>query len=129
MSMLQYDMTETRFLKATAYVTLPTDGELCAITAALLLVNDAAYSDLANHVLCLDANSVERVAACIESTLKPMKHDIADLRTRLKEFVGLRICTTPIEAADESTLRGPSGNPPPSAGAQSDPQTHDQGTR
>ena len=45
--MLQYDLTGTRLFDAETRAGVPTDAEVFAITAALLLIQDVAYGELA----------------------------------------------------------------------------------
>ena len=104
--MLQYDLTGTQFFHAEARSAVPTDAEIFAITAALLLTQDVAYGELARQELELVAGDVENVAQCIEYRLPVFTRDIGcghRLRQRLEAFVGLRIagvasCTTPTTA-------------------------------
>ena len=102
--MLQYDLTGTQLFDSETRSAVPTDGEIFAITAALLLVQDVAYGELARQELELAAGDVENVAQCIEYRLPVFTRDLGcgqRLRRRLEAFVGLRIagvvsCTTPV---------------------------------
>lgn len=104
--MLQYDLTGTRFFDAETHPAVPTDAEMFAITAALLLAQDVAYGELARHELELAAGDVESIAQCIEYRLSVLTRDVGcgqRLRQRLEAFVGLRIagvapCATPASA-------------------------------
>ena len=92
--MLQYDLTDTRFFGGEARSAVPTDAEIFAITAALLLSQDMAYGELAHKELELAAGDVENVAQCIEYRLPVFTRDIgcgSELRDRLAVFAGLRI--------------------------------------
>ena len=92
--MLQYDLTGTRFFDAETRAGVPTDAEVFAITAALLLIQDVAYGELDCKELELAANDVENVAQCIEYRLPVFTRDIGcglELRERLADFAGLRI--------------------------------------
>ena len=91
--MLQYDLTSTRMFGQDR-PTLPTDAEMFAITAALLLMHDVAYRDLRQQEVELTGADVENVAQCIEYRLPTFTRDIgsgSELRDRLADFVGLRI--------------------------------------
>ena len=92
--MLQYDLTHTQFFNAETRSALPTDGEIFAITAALLLTQDIAYGEVASQELEFGPGDVETVAQCIEYRLPAFTRDVGcgrDLRVRLVTFVGLRI--------------------------------------
>ena len=93
-AMLQYDLTSTRLFDAETGAGVPTDAEIFAITAALLLIQDVAYAELACKELELAAGDVENVAQCIEYRLPVFTRDIgcgSELRDRLADFAGLRI--------------------------------------
>ena len=93
-AMLQYDLTGTQFFDAETRAGIPTDAEIFAITAALLLSQDVAYGELARRELQLAAGDVENVAQCIEYRLPVFTRDIgcgSELRDRLADFAGLRI--------------------------------------
>ena len=64
--MLQYNLTRTEFFEATAEAQLPNDAEMFAITVALLLVHEAAFTELAKHDLELTDADIECVAECIK---------------------------------------------------------------
>jgi len=92
--MLQYDLTHTPLFKAKSRIKAPNDAELFVVTAALLLVNQASYSELTRAKLTLTEANVEAVAACIEKRLPELARDVqvcATLRTRLADLVGLRV--------------------------------------
>jgi hypothetical protein len=92
--MLQYDLSGTRFFESETRLDLPTDAEVFAITAALLLMQDVAYGELASQELELTADAVENLAQCIEYRLAVFTRDVGGghrLRQRLEAFVGLRI--------------------------------------
>ena len=44
--MIQYDLSQTPLFNATSRIKAPNDAELFVVTAALLLVNQASYSEL-----------------------------------------------------------------------------------
>ena len=91
--MLQYDLTSTR-LFGQDRPTLPTDAEMFAITAALLLTHNVAYRDLQQQEVALTEPDIENLAECIEYRLPAFTRDIGcglELRDRLADFVGLRI--------------------------------------
>ena len=91
--MLQYDLTSTR-LFGQDRPALPTDAEMFAITAALLLMHDVAYRDLQQREVELTRPDIENVAQCIEYRLPMFTRDVGsgpELRDRLADFVGLRI--------------------------------------
>ena len=92
--MLQYDLTETRFFDADSCGTLPNDAEMFAITAALLLFHDVAYTSLAEREIIFGEADLAGVAECIEYRLPAFLRDVGDgsrLRRRLRDFIGLRI--------------------------------------
>lgn len=92
--MLQYDLTGTRLFNATSREQLPTDAEMFSLTAAFLVLRDAAYSDLNECELILSLKDVEDFAHCIEMRLPSFIRDLGRdqlLRERITDFVGLRI--------------------------------------
>ncbi len=92
--MIQYDLTQTPLFNATTGVKAPNDAELFVVTAALLLVNEASYSELGRSEIALSSDNVESVAACIEKRLPEFARDVqvhATLRRRLADLVGMRI--------------------------------------
>ena len=97
--MLQYDLTETKLFDAGPDARLPSDAELFAITVALLLVHEAAYSDLRGGEVALTGANFDPVVECIEQRVPEFIRDFgcpASLRQRLAELVGLRIaCIVP----------------------------------
>jgi len=91
---IQYDLTQTPLFHATSCVKAPSDAELFVVTAALLLVNEAPYSQLSRSEIALTNDNVEAVAACIEKRLPEFARDVqvyATLRSRLADLVGMRI--------------------------------------
>ena len=92
--MVQYDLTQTPLFNATSRVKAPNDAELFVVTAALLLVNQASYSEIGRSEIMLTSANVEAVAACIEKRLPEFVRDVqvyATLRRRLADLVGMRI--------------------------------------
>lgn len=92
--MLQYDFTDTRLFDAPSRTMLPNDAEMFVITAALLLVHEAAYTELNDGELALSASNVEAVAQCIETRLPEFARDLqrlGTLRERLADFVGMHV--------------------------------------
>lgn len=92
--MLQYDLTETKLFDTQAHTKAPSDAEMFVLTAALLLVYEAAYSDLRGGEVALTPANVDAVAECIEQRLPEFACDlevITLLRKRLQDLVGLRI--------------------------------------
>jgi hypothetical protein len=93
--MIEYDLTETRLFEADVPIRTPNDAEMFALTVALLLVNDAAYSDLRHIEVQLTQDSLHDVAECIEYRIPSFTRDLGAgeaLRERLFDLVGLRIC-------------------------------------
>ncbi len=92
--MLQYDLTGTPLFEAETSAALPTEAEMFAITAALLLIHDVAFAELVLGEVELTDADVEPVAQCIEYRLPVFTRDVGagqKLRERLADFVGLRI--------------------------------------
>lgn len=92
--MLQYDLTNTPFFHALSSSQLPSDAEMFAITVGLLMVRDAAYSDLLECDLIVSPVDVESIALCLETQLHPLVRDFdgrQSLRHELQNFIGLRI--------------------------------------
>ena len=92
---MQYDLTETRLFEADIPIRPPNDAEMFALTVALLLVNDSAYSDLNRTEVQLTQDSVNAVAECIEYRIPSFTRDLGAgeaLRERLWDLAGLRIC-------------------------------------
>jgi hypothetical protein len=93
--MMQYDLTETRLFAAETPIRPPNAAEMFALTVALLLVDDAAYSNLIYTDVQLAQESVNAVAECVEYRMPPFTRDLGfgdALRGRLADLVGLRIC-------------------------------------
>lgn len=92
---MQYDLSETDLARFLDSVRVPTEGELAAVMAALMIVEDCAYVDLArDRTLVLTSQNRQRVAEILETQLQPMARDIGrghPLRTRLDQLTGLRI--------------------------------------
>lgn len=92
--MLQYDLTNTHLFESPTRAKLPSEAELFVVTAALLLVNEASYSQFEQKALALTAANVDAVAACIEKRLPEFARDLeirATLRRRLADLIGIRI--------------------------------------
>lgn len=92
--MLQYDLTQTALFESVSREELPTEAEMFVLTAALLLVRDAAYCDLEKREMCVSDEDVSALAECVEYRLSALARDFGDpgrLRDRLRRFVGLRI--------------------------------------
>ena len=107
--MLQYDLTETRLFDCVSREALPTEANMFVLTVALLLVREAAYTDLARTELCVCDEDVPALAECIEYRLSPLARDFGDperLRNRLRDFVGLRIAGLAAIAAGRSAKPG-----------------------
>ncbi len=94
MTGLQYDMTNTKLFHATEYVRMPSDGELFAITAALLIVHGRSFGELAAWPLCVEECLLDALSDCLGSELKPLAGDLTrdhELRARLRHFVGMSV--------------------------------------
>jgi len=92
--MLQYDLTQTALFESVSREELPTEAEIFVLTVALLLVRDAAYSELEESEMRVSDEDVPAFAECIEYRLSVLARDFGDphrLRERLRRFVGLRI--------------------------------------
>lgn len=92
--MLQYDLSATRLFASDTSMKAPSEAEMFVITAALLLVYEAAYTDLQGGEVSLTAANVDAVADCIEQRLPEFARDfevVTLLRKRLQHLVGLRI--------------------------------------
>lgn len=92
--MLQYDLTHTQLFESPTRAKLPSDAELFVVTAALLLVNEAAYSQFERNAFALTATNVNAVATCIERRLPEFARDLESrttLRRRLTDLIGIRI--------------------------------------
>jgi len=92
--MLQYDLTQTALFESVSREELPTEAEIFVLTVALLLVRDAAYSDLEEREMGVSGEDVAALAECIEYRLSALARDFGDphgLRDRLRRFVGLRM--------------------------------------
>lgn len=104
--MLQYDLTDTRFFDAELRGSLPNAAEMFAITAALLLFHDVAYTSLAERELVFVEADIAGVAECIEYRLPVFVRDVgggSQLRQRLRDFVGLRVGSTVLLRSHESS--------------------------
>lgn len=78
-----------------------------AITVAMLLTNDSAYSELGVIGLELTQEAVRTIAECIEYRTPTFSRDLGfgdELRQRLTELVGLRIS---VHGPVRSTTRKP----------------------
>ena len=92
--MLQYDLTETKLFHSDDRVQVPNEAELFAVTVALLLVYEAAYTDLQNGEISLNCSNLGDVAECIEHRVPEFARDfgtLATMRQRLEQLLGLRI--------------------------------------
>jgi len=92
--MMQVDLSRTRLTNAASLTRPPNEAEILALTVALLLPNDAAYSELAGFGLELTHETVRDVAEGIEYRTPAFARDFGageELRERLSELVGLRI--------------------------------------
>lgn len=79
-----------------------------ALTAALLLLYDASYSELAKQTIEFAREDVEPVAQCIQYRLPSLLRDVGvevDFRERLGQFVGIRL--TGASAATTEPARTP----------------------
>ena len=106
--MLQYDLTTTRLFDATSRAELPNEGEMFAVTVALLFVREAAYADLRECDLILTPTDVEEIALVIETNLSSFARDLGGpdrLRDRLSQFVGLRIGCTSVPTRTEGRAK------------------------
>ena len=86
--MLLYDLTDTPFFRADSCENLPTEAEMFAITAALLLVHDVGYTSLAHREIVFDEADLAGVAECIEYRLPAFVQDVghgSELRRRLRD--------------------------------------------
>lgn len=92
--MLQYDLTETKLFHSDDRFRVPNEAELFAITVALLLVYEAAYTDLQNGEVSLNRSNLGDVAECIEQRVPEFARDFGaptTIRQRLEQLLGLRI--------------------------------------
>lgn len=92
--MMQVDLTKTKLMQPDSSVRPPSEAEMFALTAAMLLANDLAYSDLDDSDLQLTEEAVRSVAECLEYRLPAFTRDLGfgeGLRQRLSQLVGLRI--------------------------------------
>jgi|GEM_PF-3301185 len=92
--MLQYDLSETKLFASNTALKAPSEAEMFVITAALLLIHEAAYSDLRGGEVALTAANVDAVAGCIEQRLPEFARDfevVTLLRKRLQHLVGMRV--------------------------------------
>jgi hypothetical protein len=90
--MLEYDLSNTRFGKDS--IRLPTEGELFAVTLALMVAEDCAFWELTERSLTLTEDNSPQVAEVIERFCYPLARDIGNgthLRARLTQLVGIRI--------------------------------------
>lgn len=90
--MLHYELAGTALLRSD--VPPPTESEMYVFTVALMLEKDCSYSSLEDSELRLESASVEAVANRIERQLSIFTRDVGHgerLRSRLSEFVGMRI--------------------------------------
>lgn len=92
--MMQVDLSRTSLMRADLSVRTPSEAEMYALTVALLLTNDTAYSELGESGLELTEEAIRNVAECIEYRTPAFTRDVGfgkELRERLTELVGLRI--------------------------------------
>jgi hypothetical protein len=95
--MLHYDLSETNLAQSDQFPRVPTEGELLAVMVGLMLLEERAFDALGETPLTLTTENQERVAQLIEQHAWPFTQDIGAgqrLRSRLGEFVGLRISQT-----------------------------------
>ncbi len=92
--MVDYDFTDTQLFNALGHVECPNDAEMFVLTTAMLLAENATYTDIYDDELTLTESNVEAVARCFESTLAHFAGEFrgrGTIRGRLAEFVGLRV--------------------------------------
>ena len=92
--MLQYDFTDTSLFEKPSRATLPSEAEMFVVTAALLLINEATYSELEHGEVALSDSNLQAVAECIEIRLPEFVRDLerhSTLRKRLAQFGGMRV--------------------------------------
>lgn len=90
--MLEYDLSQTRFGRES--YRLPSEGELFAVTLALMVAEDCAFWELSERSLTLTEDNSQQVAEVIERFCCPLTRDIGNgthLRARLTQLVGIRI--------------------------------------
>ena len=75
-AMIQYDLTSTPLAKSCERIPVPSEGELTAVSLALMLAADCSWSELENRSLVLTERNQESVAELIEGRLTPLTRDI-----------------------------------------------------
>ena len=97
-AMIQFDLTSTQLAKSREAIPIPSEGELTAVSLALMLAADCSWSELENGSLALTEQNQEAVAELIEKRLTPLTRDIGRgkaLRHRLGQLAGLAVGAIP----------------------------------
>jgi hypothetical protein len=92
--MLQYDLSATTVARSDEALRPPSEGELLAITVALMLLSNCACSELRGRSLTLTQRNCRRVAELIEERTPPLAREFGgplQLRQRLVDLVGLSV--------------------------------------
>ena len=92
--MVQFDLTDTALASADESACVPSEAELTVLTVALLLESQRAFCHSNGRELVLTASNIDAVADVLRSRLAPLHADLertTDLRSRLRELIGIRI--------------------------------------
>lgn len=93
--MMQYNLSATSLADSGSAFACPSEGELTALTVALLLESQQSFDDLGGRELVLTDANVDSVIKVLEQQLSPLIREFRrnrDPRARVRAFVGLRVC-------------------------------------
>lgn len=75
MTMIQYDLSDTRIAQARRGIVVPSEAELTVVTVALLVVMGYSMSDLSRQEIALSSDKLSDVAQFVEEQLSPLVRD------------------------------------------------------
>jgi len=90
---LQWDFSDTPLARADCALKAPTEGELFALTVALLLAEGQTYEGLRSCELVFHREQLRSIAEVFEYRIPELASEVCgdDLRQRLMELVGIRV--------------------------------------
>ena len=96
--MLQWGLSDTPLARKDTPGKVPTDGELLALTVALLMLEETTYGDLRERELVFPEENQAQLSEIFEYRLPELAREFGSggqLRQRLSELVGIRMTRCP----------------------------------